>query len=677
MIFKKITLHNIFSYYGSCSFDLEPPPDSSGNIVIIMGRNGFGKTSLLNSIKLLFGGVTDELRQSVQRDKPPTPKGFVIGDKDWWGILNHQAKLNGDFECFVSAILLDENNHEYEIKRAWNLSNGNHQNQLTITAPRKPPLNGDEAANYLSALLPTDYIPFFFFDAEEIGYLAEANRNKVIEKMEQLLNIRPADNLKECIKKLTRKIERASIAPDAKLELVKAENRQSEMRMQYENLQNKKQTIDSDIENLKDEIRELRQKIRLFSGQGAIENNAKLEAARSNELKNLENALTSLSEIFERDAFLRLNSKLVKKTLPAVEACALGQRGATTEMLESLREPLKEIFTTPPYPESRLTDSQISFYQKRIVKLLDSRDIDEDENYPFRLDTGRAKKLLATMAAYSPQNTPEKTLSDLLMFAIRADNAINEIDNSLQDVRLLSDENKQQLIELQDKLEQRQDDLNKLSKQLSDVEHKLPLIEREIKPLEELITKLTQQARRSEQAQARISLLDNMQKLLAAYKQQLKERQRGTLEKHFNSHLKALLDSNRLIAEAKIDGLFQLHYLDIYGNPVAMSSISAGMKQLAATSLLWALKDACGKQLPVIIDTPLGRIDKQHQHNLLNRYYPRAAKQVILLPTDSELDSHKLQLLEPFIYRGYRLINPDGESTKIIDVTSKNEALHG
>jgi len=101
------------------------------------------------------------------------------------------------------------------------------------------------------------------------------------------------------------------------------------------------------------------------------------------------------------------------------------------------------------------------------------------------------------------------------------------------------------------------------------------------------------------------------------------------------------------------------------------------MKQLAATALLWALKDACGKQLPVIIDTPLGRIDKQHQDNLLNRYYPKAARQVILLPTDSELDERKRQLLAPYIYREYQLHNDDGNKTRIELMPSYQEVRNG
>ena len=96
-----------------------------------------------------------------------------------------------------------------------------------------------------------------------------------------------------------------------------------------------------------------------------------------------------------------------------------------------------------------------------------------------------------------------------------------------------------------------------------------------------------------------------------------------------------------------------------------MGSLSAGMKQLAATALLWALKEVSGKEVPLIVDTPLARIDRQHQDNLLRRYYPQVAEQVIVLPTDSELDREKYALIEPHLYREYRLDNPTGVDTRL------------
>jgi DNA sulfur modification protein DndD len=275
------------------------------------------------------------------------------------------------------------------------------------------------------------------------------------------------------------------------------------------------------------------------------------------------------------------------------------------------------------------------------------------------------EKLLSLLTAYTPQHSPEIPIRDTLSRALRAERISQEIEKTLQEVSLLSEESKLQLRQLQDTQEQQQTLLEKYKNEERDIKSRLSGIEREIVTLENEISGLEKQARQSELARQRIGLLDKMQKLLATYKQQLKIRQRGILEDYYNRHLSSLLDSNRLITEVKIDEFFVLQYLDSNGGAVPMNSISAGMKQLAATALLWALKDACGKQLPVIVDTPLGRIDKQHQDNLLNRYYPQAARQVILLPTDSELDERKRQLLAPYIYREYQLHNEDGDKTRI------------
>jgi DNA sulfur modification protein DndD len=170
MIFKSLTITNLFSYHGEVTFDLTAPAGRDGNIVVIMGRNGHGKTSFLNSAKLLFGGVTKELMAGVQRGSPATQKSFVLGHQDWWGILNHKARQNGETRCSVAAVLVDEVNQETKVRRSWDLRNGDYKDRLQVWAPRKSALEDEVAQQYLSRLLPLDYIPFFFFDAEEVGY---------------------------------------------------------------------------------------------------------------------------------------------------------------------------------------------------------------------------------------------------------------------------------------------------------------------------------------------------------------------------------------------------------------------------------------------------------------------------------------------------------------------------
>ena len=64
-----------------------------------------------------------------------------------------------------------------------------------------------------------------------------------------------------------------------------------------------------------------------------------------------------------------------------------------------------------------------------------------------------------------------------------------------------------------------------------------------------------------------------------------------------------------------------------------------------AIALLWGLARASGRHLPVAIDTPLGRLDSKHRKNLVERYFPQASHQVILLSTDTEIQDQDVKLL--------------------------------
>ncbi|MBV5276309.1 hypothetical protein JZU56_00220, partial [bacterium] len=92
------------------------------------------------------------------------------------------------------------------------------------------------------------------------------------------------------------------------------------------------------------------------------------------------------------------------------------------------------------------------------------------------------------------------------------------------------------------------------------------------------------------------------------YKQRLKETRREQIEAAINRRFKELMSSHGLIDRIEVDADFALTYLDTSGNPVGMATISSGMKQLAAQTLLWALSEAAERKVPIIVDTPLARI---------------------------------------------------------------------
>jgi len=92
-----------------------------------------------------------------------------------------------------------------------------------------------------------------------------------------------------------------------------------------------------------------------------------------------------------------------------------------------------------------------------------------------------------------------------------------------------------------------------------------------------------------------------------------------------------------------------------------VAPLSEGEKQVFAISVLWGLAQASPRPLPAIIDTPMARLDSQHRHHLINRYFPNASHQVIILSTDTEVDQDFYGALQPHITRAYHLDYDENE----------------
>ena len=94
---------------------------------------------------------------------------------------------------------------------------------------------------------------------------------------------------------------------------------------------------------------------------------------------------------------------------------------------------------------------------------------------------------------------------------------------------------------------------------------------------------------------------------------------------------------------------------DKHDQIILKERLSAGEKQIYAISMLWALARVSGRVLPMVIDTPLARLDSKHRHHLVTRYFPHVSHQVIILSTDTEIDQAYFHELSPSISHAYHL----------------------
>lgn len=128
MKLTNIEIFNLFSYYGENKISID-------NITCIIGTNGFGKTSILNSIKLCLNYLKIDTKS----------------------ILNNKAQDNN---CWVK---LDFD--EFNIYRNWFFSN-KIEEKLVVTFKDNNILEDAEAEHFIQNKIPEFLVDFLFYDGE-------------------------------------------------------------------------------------------------------------------------------------------------------------------------------------------------------------------------------------------------------------------------------------------------------------------------------------------------------------------------------------------------------------------------------------------------------------------------------------------------------------------------------
>ncbi|MDS4029095.1 MAG: DNA sulfur modification protein DndD [Candidatus Contendobacter sp.] len=666
MIFEQIRIHNLFSYYGEQIFDLTLPNDGR-NVVLIGGRNGFGKTSFINSLKLLFLGPHESLRSALQVGRKPSVANYLLGMGDeWLGIFNRQARREGQTEFGVS-VDWREPEGKVTAQRHWRLDGrGGCEEILRVTLDFADPLEDDEADDFLERRLPKDFISFFFYDGEQVQRLAEANREGQLAQVEKILDIADIDILDEYIGKTITAWRREKSESSPVTQLVALQGNMNLMQEQQKELSQKIDELSEELTSLEQNISRNRRYLEHHRAFVHQRDEAVYKNDEQRILDQLEAISSDLASRLPIDAPLLFNPELVSKTAADLRRLTDSQAGGLAQEVQILLNALPvRLLDEPPHCQLPLSEQQREFYRKKLLRILRSYESDPEDisDGLMRLDPTVAAQLIKRLNYYQlADNERQRAIDDLRQISqLKRD--LEGIQRKLDDMSSLSDEEQRiyqerqkQNAEFEQQRDILRDQLRDLKKGQLEKNRAIEKIQQEIKQQESAI-------RLDLDRQKRVDLATTLQRLFRSYKQELKLRRRKDIEEAINRRFSELMTSHHQIAHIKVGESFDLHYLNAIDESLGMAGMASGMKQLIATALLWALKDVSGRSVPVVIDTPLARIDREHQINLLTRYYPNAGDQVIILPTDSELDHEKYQILKPHVYCEYRLANASGENT--------------
>jgi DNA sulfur modification protein DndD len=143
---------------------------------------------------------------------------------------------------------------------------------------------------------------------------------------------------------------------------------------------------------------------------------------------------------------------------------------------------------------------------------------------------------------------------------------------------------------------------------------------------------------------------------LAVLRAKATERHVKRIQSMVLESLQLLLRKDNLVHEVVIDpDTCEMELLTHDGRAVRPQTLSAGERQLLAVALLAGLARASGRMLPVVIDTPLGRLDNDHRIRFVQSYLPNASHQVIVLSTDTEITPDILDSLDGTVSHTIRL----------------------
>ena len=153
-----------------------------------------------------------------------------------------------------------------------------------------------------------------------------------------------------------------------------------------------------------------------------------------------------------------------------------------------------------------------------------------------------------------------------------------------------------------------------------------------------------------------LDLAGRSQLVLRTYQDALTRQRLQNLGDFLVQNFNAICQKEHLLAEAHIDvETFQVKLISANGRLLGIGDFSAGERQLYVMALLQALRQVSNRQLPLIVDTPMARLDDVHRKRLISTFLPQVSNQVVLLATDAEVEKGLINQATSHTARIYQL----------------------
>jgi len=638
MKFTKLVIDNYKSF--QLPVEIRFPAGSSGkSIFLVGGMNGAGKTSLTEAISICLYGA-----------KPEAIFRFI----------NRKELAKGNASVSFELTFETDDHEEIIVKRSWSAGAVEKprpqdlEEKLVVVkdGKRVSVQNKEIWQDFINATVPRSITQFFFFDGEKIQEIAADDHSEVRLKssLEAALGIQSITRLSSDIIYLKQQ-ERQNFVEisDEDLDFKKTELKREQSKLIKKRAEQKEKL--AELEEFKASNETAKKRFQAVfhaepETQEATRQNEKRRLQVSNRLGQLENEIKMLAEKFLPFALAGKVFGSLKKQIESEREDTL--QGAIHEHAGELAKQLVRVVEEPePIYREKLSPEKMAELEQRIFKLLREGTHGGAKAKILNLSERDAARVLGRMDEI--ESSEVFLLISMLEEKRELDVELKRLAGT-QHFGVSTEVEKELFQQLQTEMEGYSTQIGRKTEQLRGLEEEILTLERRIAEIELEVDRLFEKHNVSKEKTLFLDECDAIANLLTQFTVRLRLSKVALLQDKTFEMYRLLSSKSGLIQDLVIDDkTYEITIRDRNGHEMRKSSLSAGEKEVFAVSLLWGLAQTSQLKLPIIIDTPLSRLDSTHRDNIINNYFPNAADQVVILSTDMEIDKNYFKLLEPHL----------------------------
>lgn len=647
MFFTKVELHNFGIYKGTHEMTLT---DKIGdrNITLIGGLNGRGKTTFHDAVLLALYGK-QALKYIQEKEKSYEKL-----------LLDHINKHATDDETYVAVTLVLEDETEIRIKRMWK-ARGKKIDQQTIVEKNgiADKYLGDNWSYYIEEILPFGIARFFFFNNEKITQLADDSSfeqikssiksaigvstiEKTIEHIDEVIRRKKSalksfetSELNQEYQEVEREIsEIDQRLEEAQRELNKLELQCQKLAIQIEAKENEfwssggdlsrnRDAIKAEMNRISDVAEQIQQEIMQLASSAATPLalcKDLVVQSYNEEQEQLQGDVKRHTDTVVNNSYQRVISRLNESNLP-LEVLDLVKRIISDELVGHISEAVHENRISMSPVSLMLYEKLISEFfpgiSQKIIGLVSSSDAQEAEYMSLDAHLGAAD---------------DKTLAMQLYEALK----------SIEKEKALADADYQR----------KSDSIESMRRQRE------ILVGKRIR----LIKGMAEKENTNDDNMRVIKYAAMSIETLTEFKKRLQKEKVERLSNTATTCFQTLVEKNSLAKKIDINpDTLDVTIVGVDGNELLKSQLSAGEQQMFAVAIVWALALSSGYKAPVIVDTPMARLDSSHRTNFVTKYLPAASSQVMVLSTDEEIYGRYLDMVRENVVDYYTLLYREEE----------------